>query len=114
MCVRARQREEVGRAKGHRRLAGNAREGKEEKRAREGKPARSGGDGVDDGRIIHSDVQKAGGERVLCVCGRDRAEEVGVLYETLAAERSIVILVRYVLKKYAAGLNESLRKSMWH
>ena len=25
---------------------------------------------------------------------------------------SIVILVRYVLKKYAAGLNESLRKSM--
>jgi hypothetical protein len=36
------------------------------------------------------------------------------LYEDggLAAERSIVILVRYVLKKYAAGLNESLRKSM--
>ena len=30
----------------------------------------------------------------------------------LAAERSIIILVRYVLKKYAAGLNESLRKSM--
>ena len=44
-----------------------------------------------------------------------QSEEVSDLYARasgLAAERSIVILVRYVLKKYAAGLNESLRKSM--
>ena len=58
----------------------------------------------------------------MCVCVRDRERRSKMtedLYEDggLAAERSIVILVymvRYVLKKYAAGLNESLRKSMWH
>ena len=68
-------------------------------------PARSGGDDVDDGRIIHSAAQKKGEERVLCVCAcaTERRSESGL---------SIVILVRYVLKKYAAGLNESLRKSM--
>ena len=50
------------------------------KRARrEGKPARSGGDDVDDGRIIHSAAQKKGEERVccVCVCARAREEEVG-------------------------------------
>ena len=72
VSVRARQREEVGRAKGHRCVGPSVRErsgkGKDEKRARRVQPARSGGDDVDDGRIIHSDVQKTGGERVLCVC----------------------------------------------
>ena len=64
---------------------------------REGKPVRSGGDDVDDGRIIHSGAQKIGGERVLCVCVCDRAEVVGDLYETADwfTERSIVILIRY-------------------
>ena len=63
-------------------------EGTEEKRAREGKPARSGGDDVDDGRIIHSAAQKKGEERVLCVCVcvRDR-EEAGSL-GTRQSERS--------------------------
>ena len=82
-----------------------------ERVACEGKPARSGGDDVDDGRIIHSAAQKKGEERVLCVCVCDRARR-SETSSGLAAERSIVILVRYVLKKYAAGLNESLRKSM--
>ena len=51
----------------------------EEKRARRVQPARSGGDDVDDGRIIHSAAQKKGEERVccVCVCARAREEEVG-------------------------------------
>ena len=72
VSVRARQREEVGRAKGHRCVGPSVRErsgkGKDEKRARRVQPARSGGDDVDDGRIIHSAAQKKGEERVLCVC----------------------------------------------
>ena len=59
-----------------------------ERVACEGKPARSGGDDVDDGRIIHSAAQKKGEERVLCVCVcvRDR-EEAGSL-GTRQSERS--------------------------
>ena len=61
--------------------AWNVHPGKEKKCARdEGKPARSGGDDVDDGRIIHSAAQKKGEERVLCVCvvrDRERTSEVG-------------------------------------
>ena len=55
--------------KGHRRRTFG--EGTEAKQKREGKPARSGGDDVDDGRIIHSAAQKKGEERVcvcMCVC----------------------------------------------
>ena len=117
MCVRACQREEVGRAKGHRDLDTDEASGKRGRKRREAweKGSACGGDGVDDGRIIHSAAQKKGEERVLCVCDRARRSATSTLETSgLAAERSIVILVRYVLKKYAAGLNESLRKSMWH
>ena len=48
--------------------AWNVHPGKEKKCARdEGKPARSGGDDVDDGRIIHSAAQKRE-KSVCCVC----------------------------------------------
>ena len=66
--------------------------------------------------LLHRRKEKS----VCCVCVCVRARQRGgriSRYETEREERGsigIVILVRYVLKKYAAGLNESLRKSMWH
>jgi len=55
---------------------------------REEKRAQSGGGGADDGRIIHSDAQKNGGECVLhmCVCVRARVLREPPLI-ALAADR---------------------------
>ena len=46
---------------------GNEREEKRARREAGAKQRRCSGDDVDDGRIIHSDAQRA-----LCVCVRDR------------------------------------------
>ena len=68
-CARACATERGGRESEGTQAARRCGNGKRRERvACEGKPARSGGDDVDDGRIIHSAAQKKGEERVLCVC----------------------------------------------
>ena len=68
-CVCACATERGGRESEGTQAARRCGNGKRRERvACEGKPARSGGDDVDDGRIIHSAAQKIGEERVLCVC----------------------------------------------
>jgi hypothetical protein len=89
LCVCACATERGGRESEGTQAARRCGNGKRRERvACEGKPARSGGDDVDDGRIIHSAAQKKGEERVLCVCVcvRDR-EEAGSL-GTRQSERS--------------------------
>ena len=77
---------------------------------REEKRAQSGGGGADDGRIIHSDAQKNGGECVLhmrvCVCVRVLREPPLI---ALAADRRHGgnILECHALEKSAADPNEA-------